>query len=453
MSRQTTRGHASTKVAAEPASSEPRRRDGEQGFGSYLRALGPGLVTGASDDDPSGIATYSQAGAQFKYSMAWVALVTLPLSAAVQEICDRTALATGKSLGELARAKFGRFGRAVMALLLIALLAANTANIAADLLAIGSGLHLLHLGPVWLGALIAGILISLMVMLGSFELISRIFRYLCLSLFAYIIVLAAAKVEWGDVLRHTFVPDVQLNSTYLGLLVAVLGTTLSPYLFFWQTAHRVEDMEAEPIGGDAAVPLDRRRPKRAAEKLRHARFDVFVGMGLSNIVMFAIIVATASTLGRDGQIEISSAAEAAKALEPIAGKLSSVLFAAGFIGTGILAVPVLAASASVGLAGLFRKPWGFSNEPRRAPTFYVLVGIGTLGGTIFSLVGINPIRLLVISAIVNGLAAAPFLIAIMLISGDSGIMGQRRNGRLATTLGWLTVALMVAAAAAMFISG
>ncbi|HEY7626106.1 MAG TPA: divalent metal cation transporter, partial [Ilumatobacteraceae bacterium] len=268
----------------------------------------------------------------------------------------------------------------------------------------------------------------------------------------YIVVLAVANVEWGPVLKHTFVPDVQFNSTYLGLLVAVLGTTLSPYLFFWQTAHRVEDMEAEPIGGSAAVPLDRRRPKRAAAKLRHARFDVFVGMGLSNVVMFAIIVATASTLGKDGSAQIDSAAEAAKALEPIAGKMASTLFAAGFIGTGFLAVPVLAASASVGLAGLFNKPWGFSNEPRRAPTFYILVAVGTVGGTVFSLVGVNPIRLLVISAIVNGLAAAPFLIAIMLISGDASIMGHRRNGRLASTLGWLTVAVMVAAALAMFIS-
>ncbi|HEY7625812.1 MAG TPA: divalent metal cation transporter, partial [Ilumatobacteraceae bacterium] len=216
MSRQTTRERASIAATAQTQTTSPRDGDGEHGFVSYVRSLGPGLVTGASDDDPSGIATYSQAGAQFKYAMAWVALLTLPLSTAVQEICDRTALATGKTLGELARTKFGRFGRAVMTVLLVALLAANTANIAADLLAIGSGLHLLHLGPVWLGALIAGILISVIVVVGSFELISRIFRYLCLSLFAYIVVLAAAKVEWGAVLRHTFVPHIQFDGAYLG---------------------------------------------------------------------------------------------------------------------------------------------------------------------------------------------------------------------------------------------
>jgi Mn2+/Fe2+ NRAMP family transporter len=291
-----------------------------------------------------------------------------------------------------------------------------------------------------------------MVLLGSFDVISRVFRYLCLSLVSYIVVLVAAHVDWHQVLTHVLVPRVQFNGTYLGLLVAVLGTTLSPYLFFWQTAHRVEDMEAEPIGGDRAVPLDRRRPQRAEAKLRHARFDVFFGMTLSNVVMFAIIVATAATLGKNGGVDIGSAAQAAKALEPVAGKLSSALFALGFIGTGILAVPVLAGSASVGIAGLFRQPWGFSNSPSKAPVFYLLVGIGTIGGTVFSLVGINPIRLLVLSAIVNGVAAAPFLIAIMLVSSDERIMGHRRNGHLATVLGWLTVVLMVAAAAAMFIS-
>jgi Mn2+/Fe2+ NRAMP family transporter len=289
-----------------------------------------------------------------------------------------------------------------------------------------------------------------MVLLGSFDTISRIFRYLCLSLLSYLIVMAFSGVRWGAVAADTFAPEIHFNGAYLGLLVAVLGTTLSPYLFFWQTAHRVEDMEAEPIGGTRAVPLNRRRPQRAAAKLRQARFDVFVGMGLSNVVMFAIIVATASTIGERGSNEITSAAEAAKALEPVAGRFASTLFAAGFIGTGILAVPVLAASASVGLAGLYDRPWGFSTEPRKAPMFYILVAIGTVGGTVFSLVGLNPIRLLVLSAIVNGLAAAPFLIAVMLISSDRRIMGERRNGRLANSLGWLTVALMVSAAAAMF---
>lgn len=416
-------------------------------MGSYLRALGPGLVTGASDDDPSGIATYSQAGAQFKYSMLWSALLTLPLMAGVQEVCDRTALATGQSLGELCRRRFQRFGRGVLTVLLVALLAANTLNIAADLLAIGSGMNLLHAGPVWLWALLAGAAITVGVVAGSFDVISRVFKYLCLSLLAYLVVLAVANVDWRATAVNTLVPHIQWSASYLTLLVGVLGTTMSPYLFFWQTAHRIEQEERD--GTQEAKPLLSLPPEDAERDERKSRFDVFVGMGLSNVVMFAIIVATASTLGRNGSTKISSAAEAAKALRPVAGRLSEVLFALGFIGTGILAVPVLAAAASVGIAGLYDKPWGFSRSPRHAPLFYGLVLCGTVGGTALSIAGANPIRMLVIVAIVNGIATAPFLITVMLISGDAQIMGRFRNGRLASTIGWVTVAIMAAGTVAI----
>jgi NRAMP (natural resistance-associated macrophage protein)-like metal ion transporter len=425
----------------------------DTGAGSYLKTLGPGLVTGASDDDPSGIATYSQAGAQFRFAMLWSALLTLPLMAGVQEICDRTALTTGKSLGELCRRRFGRFGRFVVTVLLVGLLLANTANIAADLLAIGAGLNLLHAGPTTLWAFVAGAVITALVIVGSFDKIARVFKYLCLSLLTYLVVLVVAKVPWSTVAMNTFVPHVQLNGAYLGLLVAVLGTTISPYLFFWQTAHRVEELEAAPEGGNEAVSLKARSATDARQTLRHGRFDVFFGMGLSNLVMFAIVVSTASTLGASGSQNIQSAADAARALRPIAGGLSSALFAIGFIGTGFLAVPVLAASASVGIAGMFGKDWGFSRSVRQAPLFYVLVAVGTIGGTLLSLAGVNPIRLLVVVAIINGVAAAPFLIALMLVSSDHRIMGKHRNGRLASVVGWLTVALMSAAAIAMFATG
>jgi NRAMP (natural resistance-associated macrophage protein)-like metal ion transporter len=425
----------------------------DTGVRSYLKTLGPGLVTGASDDDPSGIATYSQAGAQFRFAMLWSALLTLPLMAGVQEICDRTALTTGKSLGELCRRRFGRFGRFVVTVLLVGLLLANTANIAADLLAIGAGLNLLHAGPTTLWAFVAGAVITALVIVGSFDKIARVFKYLCLSLLTYLVVLVVAKVPWSTVAMNTFVPHVQLNGAYLGLLVAVLGTTISPYLFFWQTAHRVEKLEAAPEGGNKAVSLKARSATDARQTLRHGRFDVFFGMGLSNLVMFAIVVSTASTLGASGSQNIQSAADAARALRPIAGGLSSALFAIGFIGTGFLAVPVLAASASVGIAGMFGKDWGFSRSVRQAPLFYVLVAVGTIGGTLLSLAGVNPIRLLVVVAIINGVAAAPFLIALMLVSSDHRIMGKHRNGRLASVVGWLTVALMSAAAIAMFATG
>ena len=219
----------------------------------YLRAFGPGLVTGASDDDPSGIATYSQAGAQYGLAFLWSALLTLPLMAAVQEICDRTALATGTGLGELAVKRFNRTGRAILAVLLVGLVVANSLNIAADLVAIGSGMQLLHAGPTWLWALLAGGLITLLLVLGSFARISLVFKLLCAALLTYLVVAVLVTHQWGSVLSHTLVPHIELDKGYLGLLVAVLGTTISPYLFFWQSAHRLEEMRDDPEGGARAL--------------------------------------------------------------------------------------------------------------------------------------------------------------------------------------------------------
>jgi NRAMP (natural resistance-associated macrophage protein)-like metal ion transporter len=235
----------------------------------YLRAMGPGLVTGASDDDPSGIATYSQAGAKYGLALLWSALLTLPLMAAVQEICDRTALATGSGLGELAVKRFGRAGRAVLAVLLVALVVANALNVAADLVAIGSGMQLLHAGPPWLWALLAGGLITMLLVLGSFSRISFVCKALCAALLAYLVVAVLVTDQWGSVLSHTVIPHIQLNKTYLALLVAVLGTTISPYLFFWQSAHRLEEMRDEPEGGAKAKPLKQQSPKGGPAQASH----------------------------------------------------------------------------------------------------------------------------------------------------------------------------------------
>ena len=224
-----------------------------------MRALGPGLVTGASDDDPSGVATYSQAGAQFGLGLLWVSLLTLPLMAGVQEICDRTALATGRGLGELATEKFRARARPILVVLLVALIVANALNISADLVAVGSGMNLLHAGPTWVWALVAGVLITGLVIVGSFVQIARIFKLICLALFSYFAVMFSVHVNWGQVGLHTVVPHLEVsNKDYLALLVAVLGTTISPYLFFWQSAHRLEELRAEPEGGDRAVPLKHR---------------------------------------------------------------------------------------------------------------------------------------------------------------------------------------------------
>jgi NRAMP (natural resistance-associated macrophage protein)-like metal ion transporter len=401
----------------------------------YLKALGPGLVTGASDDDPSGIATYSQAGAQFGFALLWSALITLPLMAAVQEICDRTALATGSSLGELVTKRFRSWGRWVVAVLIAALIVANVMNIAADLVAIGAGMHLLHAGPGWPWALVAGLTITAFIVRGSFTAIARVFKLVCLALLAYLVELAVVKVPWGQVGLNTVLPHVQLTKDYVSLLVAVLGTTISPYLFFWQTVHRVEEMRDEPEGGRRPLPLARRSKAGARNKESTSRFDVFSGMAVSNLVMFVIIVIAAATLGAHGRHTIAGPDQAAAALRPIAGRFASSLFALGFIGSGMLAVPVLAGAGAAGMAGLLGKRAGFSRKFREAPVFYSLVAVGTLGGAAISLIGVNPIRLLVFVAALNGVAAAPFLVLVMIISGNRAIMKGQVNGKLAMTLG------------------
>jgi NRAMP (natural resistance-associated macrophage protein)-like metal ion transporter len=423
----------------------------EGGWRHYVKSLGPGLVTGASDDDPSGIATYAQSGAQFRYGLVWTALVTWPLMTTVQEICDRTALTTGKGLGELIRSRFSRRTRAVIAALITLLMLANVLNMAADLVAIGQGMHLLRAGPATLWAVIAGFVITALVISGSFATISGVFKFLCLTLIAYLVVLAVTHVAWGEVLANLLIPHIAWSAAYFGLLIGVLGTTISPYLFFWQSAHRIEELRAEPEGGSKAIKLDERSEAGAQLKTRTSRLDVLFGMTLSNAVMFAIIVATGSTIGADGGQKINSAADAAKALEPIAGSLATVVFALGFIGSGFLAVPVLAGSGSSAMAGLLDKRWGFSRSPRKAPVFYGLVVVATITATALSLTHVNPIALLVVVAIINGVLAAPFVAIVMLIASDSQIMGERRNGRLASGLGWLTFALMAAAAVALLV--
>ena len=419
----------------------------------YLRAMGPGLVTGASDDDPSGIATYSQAGARFGPVFLWTALLTLPLMTGVQEICDRTALATGTGLGELAVKRFHRRGRVILAALLMALLVANALNIAADLVAIGSGMQLLHAGPTWLWALFAGVLITMLLVLGSFARIALVFKVLCAALLTYLVVAVMVTHQWTSVLTHTVVPHIELNKAYLALLVAVLGTTISPYLFFWQSAHRLEEMRDAPEGGARAQPLKDKSPARAQRKQRTSRLDVFAGMTFSNLVMFAIIVATSQTLHANHKTNIQSAAQAAEALKPFAGHFASALFALGFIGSGLLAIPVLAGAGSVGLAGLLDKQWGFSRSVRKAPVFYGLVALGTLGGTALSLLHVNPIKLLVLVAVINGVAAAPFLVVVMSVSSSRRLMGEYVNGNAAKILGWATATIMAAAAIALIATG
>jgi Mn2+/Fe2+ NRAMP family transporter len=356
-------------------------------------------------------------------------------------------------LGELAVKRFHRTGRAVLGVLLIVLIVANALNIAADLVAIGSGMQLLHAGPTWLWALLAGATITWLLVLGSFSRIALVFKVLCAPLLAYVVVAILVTHQWGQVISNTVIPHIQLNKTYLALLVAVLGTTISPYLFFWQSAHRIEEMRDAPEGGAEPLPLKRLSRRRAGNKERMSRLDVFTGMAFSNVVMFSIIVATAQTLHVHHLTHIQSAAQAAKALRPFAGRFASAIFALGFIGSGLLAVPVLAASGSVGMAGLLGKEWGFSRSIRQAPVFYGLLALGTVGGTALSLLNVNPIKLLVLVAVINGVAAAPFLFVVMRVSSSHRLMGKHVNGLTANILGWLTAAIMAAAAIALFATG
>lgn len=426
----------------EPAAGVPRRSP----VARFLGVLGPGLVTGAADDDPSGIATYAQAGATFQYGMLWTSILTFPLMTATQEICDRMAQATGDSFGMLIRRKFPRSLRLVIGVLLAALIVANVVNLAADLMAVGQGMSLLHAGPAPLWSALAGVIVVIALVAGSFELIGRVFKWLCLMLLVYVAVLFVADVRWADVLRGFALLGFRFSPQYLGLTVAVLGTTISPYMFFWQTAQRVEQLRAEDLGGDRAPRL-RDRPSHAARRtLRNGRIDVVVGMAFSNLIMFAIITATGATLGQSGT-PVSTAVDAAKALAPIAGGASTVLFAVGFIGSGMLAIPVLAASGAAGMAGLTNSSWGLDRSPRRAPLFYLLLVAGILAGVAMSLLSSNPIGLLVLSAILNGIAAGPFLLVMMLISRDRRIMREYANGRLAASLGWATTGLMCLAGA------
>jgi Mn2+/Fe2+ NRAMP family transporter len=410
----------------------------------YLAALGPGLVTGVADDDPSGIAVYAVCGASAGYGLIWTGLYTAPLLAAIQEVTDRTALTTGKGLGELMAGRLPVRLRWLGTVLLSALIVANTLNIAADLAAIGSGMGLLGAGSPTVWALLAGIGIWMLLMWGSFHLVARIFKTLALSLAAYLIVVIAVHPPFGTVALSSIFPTMSFTASNVRLLVAIMGTTISPYLIFWQSAHRVEELREGPNVRWRPEILGRLPAKKAILEERLSRTDVFAGAALSSVVMWSIMVATASTVGsRLGTI--NTAGQAAAALAPVAGRFASAIFALGFIASGVLAVPVLAGSGAAGLAGLFKKEWGYSRSPKKAPVFYGLVAIGTLGGTAITLLGSNVFQLLVVVGLINGLAATPFLIVLMLVSSDPSIMGEHRNHLTASILGWTTAAIMSAA--------
>lgn len=410
---------------------------------AYLRVLGPGFITGASDDDPSGIGAYAQTGAMFGYTQLWSMLLTLPLMTAVQEMCGRIALQSGEGLAALARKHYRRgFLQTVVVLLVFA----NVLNLGADLGAMAAAGQMLVPMPflVWLAAIT--VVSAVLQVFVEYNRYARVLRFLALSLLTYFLVMVVVPQDWAQAVRSTLIPTIRLDRAFLLNLVALLGTTISPYLFFWQAGQEVEEEIDE---GRTSL---RARHGVTRNELRWMRTDVTLGMVFSNVTSWAIILTTASTLHRAGVTQIESAVQAAEALRPAAGVLTYALFAVGIIGTGLLAVPVLAGSAAYAVAETMKVRGGLYLKLRQARRFYAVIVAATVVGAAINLLGINAIAALYYSAVINGLVAPPMLLLIMLIGNNRQIMGKRVNGRLSNTLGWLTTLLMTLAALALMAS-
>jgi NRAMP (natural resistance-associated macrophage protein)-like metal ion transporter len=422
-------------------SPKPANRFGK--FQAYIRSLGPGLITGASDDDPAGIGTYSQTGAQFGYTQLWTALFTTPLMTTVQEICARIALQTGTGLAENIRR---HYPKPVLYVCVALLFIANTVNLGADLGAMAVSAQMLIGLPfiVWLVALtLLSITLEIFV---DYKQYAKILRGLTLALLAYGLVVFIVPQDWGTALRNTLIPTIQFTQDYLLNLVAILGTTISPYLFFWQANEEVE----EEI--DEGKVTRRQRQGISKPALKQMRTDVFTGMIFSNAVMWFIITTTASTLYQHNLHTIDSAPQAAEALKPLAGDFAYGLFAVGIIGTGMLAVPILAGSAAYAVAETFKLREGLYLKLRQAPGFYGIIAVAIVVGATLNVLGINPMQALYYSAVVNGIIAPPLLVMIMLISSNRKIMKDKVNHRFSNLLGWLTTVIMTLAAVALLVS-
>jgi len=406
----------------------------------WLQVLGPGLITGASDDDPSGIGTYSQVGSQFGYGLLWTALFTFPLMIAVQELCSRIALATGVGLGVSLRRKFPSW---LVGIAILGLLGANTFNIGADLGAVAAGGSLLSFGfihPLWLVIPVALLVLSLE-LFASYAAIFKIFKWLTLALFAYVITAFFAHPNILDVVKATFIPHIEFSKDFAMALVAVLGTTISPYLFFWQASSEVDEMAAAESN-----PLVRRPRSVTAAELRAARVDIVVGMAFSNLVMYFIILTSAAVLHAHGKTDIQTASQAASALAPLAGPFAFIVFSVGMIGTGLLAIPILAGSAGYALKEFLGLRGGLASKPRYRPTFYVILAAATFAGVVMNYMDLDPIHALFVTAVINGVVAPPLLLLIVSLGRDRRIMKQRVSGRLSLALtGFATIGMAVAA--------
>lgn len=406
-----------------------------------LRVLGPGLIAGASDDDPSGIATYSQAGAQLGFGLCWTMLYTLPLMAAVQMVSARIGRTTGRGIAGVLRE---HYPNGLLQAVVLLLLAANILNLGADLGAMANALNLLLPGPNWLYVvLFSGICVFMQLVLQYTRYVA-VLKWLTLSLFAYLGVVIFAHVAWADLGRAVAIPRIDLSNGGLTTLVALFGTTISPYLFFWQAAEEAEDLRAFPNRRDLL-----HAPEQGPEALRRIEVDTLVGMAFSNLAALAIMVTTASVLHPHGITDIRTSAQAAEALRPLAGPFSAAVFALGIVGTGLLAVPVLAGSAAYAVGEARRWPVGFGRRILEARAFYGTVALATLVGMIISLGAVDPIRALYWSAVVNGVIAVPVMTVTMLAAARADIMGAFAVRGPLRLLGWVATACMLLAVLAM----
>ena len=406
--------------------------------------LGPGLITGAADDDPSGIATYSVAGASLGYGILWTALFSFPLMAAVQLMCSRLGMVTGKGLAAVVRVRYPRW---VLWGSCLVLAVANIINIGADLGGMGDATQMVTGVSSFVWTPLYAVVIVGLLLWTSYRTIARIFKWLTLVLFSYVITAFVARPDWGQVLWATLTPHFHLSRDYLAVFVAILGTSISPYLFFWQAAQEVEE---ERSAGRNTL---RKRQGATDVELRRGRNDVVIGMFFSNFVMFFIILTTAATLHRHGVTQIGTAQQAAQALEPLAGKAAYWLFTLGLIGTGMLGVPVLAGSSAYAISEAMA--WGASldRRPRLAPKFYGVLATAMALGLGLDYAGLNAVKMLFWSAVANGVLAPPLVVLLVLLTTDKKVMGDCINPPLLRWLGWAAAVVMSAAAVAMFLAG
>jgi NRAMP (natural resistance-associated macrophage protein)-like metal ion transporter len=398
--------------------------------------LGPGLITGASDDDPSGIATYSQAGAQFGYNLGWTLLLTYPLMCAIQLISAHIGRVTGQGLaGNMRR----HYPASLLYPLVGLLVVANTINIGADLGAMAAALRLLINGPMLIYVAGFAIITVLLEVFVRYSRYASVLRWLSLSLFAYVATVFAVGVPWLTVARSLVLPHISISGDYLTVVVAVFGTTISPYLFFWQAGEEVEDEKEDP---EAKPLLD--APEQAPRQMTRMELDTIVGMGFSNMLT------TAATLNAHGVTDIQTSSQAAEALRPIAGRFAFTIFALGIIGTGMLALPVLAGSAAYAVGEALDWRVGLAQRPGRARAFYGTIAVATCVGAVLNFTALDPIKALFWSAVINGVAAVPIMVMIMLMASRRRVMGQFTLTPWLTTLGWLASAVMAAAAIGMF---